>query len=154
MMKPFPETTENALEMSVKLCEPFHVYDEAEEVVMTEEESVLEEIDDGIPISLEGDDSEEEYDLTCTNCNQGILLQDGEDMCPRCGYKFKMTKHGFIDDGFVQDKVEYDRNDSPSESEAEYSDDSYATSSDEDEEEFDYGDDDEDYVPPAKKRKH
>jgi hypothetical protein len=134
--------------MSVEVVAPFNV-PEAEEVYMTEEENEkLEEIDEGNDIQVEGDDTDdEEADITCLQCGSDVIIDDVTHKCPVCKYQFKLTKHGLLDDGFVQDKVEYEDGafDDDSEDEMEFSDEESSEYGSESE--IDYCDSDEEYVP-------
>lgn len=139
--------------MSVEVVAPFNVPEAEEVVYMTEEEDDenLEDFDEGNDIEVEGDDvdsEDEEADITCPQCGTDVIIDDVTHKCPLCKYTFKLTKHGLLEDGFVQDKIEYEDDiGDESDDDMDVSDEEESSELDESESEFDYCDSDDEYVP-------
>lgn len=134
--------------MSVLVQHPFSVPDEAEEVLLSEEDEdsvMLDDCDDGEDIDVETED-EEEFDLICPHCNTGLYVDTASPQCPQCNFQFKLTKHGLLDDGFIVDQIEYEDN-FEEEDESEFEEMTGDDSETEYESEIDYCESDDDYVP-------
>lgn len=139
--------------MSVQVLNHFNVPEAEEVVYMTEEEEDenLEDFDEGNDIEIEGDDDseDEEADITCPQCGTDVIIDDVTHKCPLCKYTFNLTKHGLLEDGFVQEEIEYDDDDNDESCDDMCLSDEEEESSeiDESESEFDYCDTDDEYVP-------